>query len=243
MPEQLKGRAQTAIIGQDGRTPVRTPLGFWDAEWDSHRDEAWHSQLFTAFRASMSTLQRHEQADTQAALAKASNATPVSHDKRERFELRHLNREMDTLEAVDLDKITADLASRRNALSPFAAPLDKADVPRATVRAQIREHIKSLAPDQARAFLRTADETTAAAVLEGPAFLSGLSPEQHGNFREQRLRALHSEKLKALDAAFAATKLVRRTLDAARQSTRTRIAPFLPPVEPEQKTAATPWVS
>jgi hypothetical protein len=65
----------------------------------------------------------------------------------------------------------------------------------------------------------------------------------HANFREQRLRALHGEKLKALDAASAASKLVRRTLDAARQSTRTRIAPFLPPVEPEQKTTAEPWVS
>ncbi|MEI9805366.1 MAG: hypothetical protein WDN48_14245 [Pseudolabrys sp.] len=150
---------------------------------------------------------------------------------------------MDALEAIDLDKIAADLATRRNALSPFSAPLDKQDVPRATVRAQIREHIKSLPPDQARVFLRTADEVTSAAVLEGPAFLSGLSPEMHANFREQRLRALHGEKLKSLDAAAAASKLVRRTLDAARQSTRTRIAPFLPPVEPETKNAAAPWVS
>jgi hypothetical protein len=240
MPEQLKGHAQTALIGQDGRAPVRTPLGFWSPEWDLHRDEAWHPQLFTAFRASMSTLQRHEQADIQAAMAKASGAPPAPQD--EKIERRHLDREMDALEAVDLDKITADLASRRNSLSPYSAPLDKQDVPRATVRAQIREHIKSLAPEKARAFLRETDETTAAAVLEGPAFLSGLSPEQHANFREQRLRALHGEKLQSLDAANAASKLVRRCLDAARQSTRTRIEPFLPPVEAEPKTINAPWV-
>ena len=98
------------------------------------------------------------------------------------------------LESIDLDKITADLAARRNALSQFSAPIDKADMPRATVRAQIREHIKSLPPDKARAFLRAADETTAAAVLEGPAFLSGMSAEAHADFRESRLRALHPEK-------------------------------------------------
>jgi hypothetical protein len=238
-----QGHAQVKLIGPDGRTGVRVPLGHWSGEWDAHRDEPWHGPLYSAFKNSMSALQRHEQADTQAAMAKASNAPPVPQDERERFEHRHLSREMDVLENFDLQKIEIELASRRNALSPFAAPLDKADVPRATVRAQIREHIKTLAPDKARIFLREADETTAAAVLEGPAFLSGLSPEQHGNFREQRLRALHGEKLQSLDAAAAASKLVRRTLDAARQSTRARIAPFLPNVEPEPKTTAEPWVS
>ena len=237
-----QGHTQVKIPGPDGRDGVRVPLGHWPAEADQFREEPWHGQLFGAFKSSMAALQRHEISDQNAALAKASNAPPVDAAERERFELRHLNREMDALEAIDLDKIGGDLASRRNALSPFSAPLDKADVPRATVRAEIRAHIKSLPPDQARAFLRTADETTAAAVLEGPAFLSGLSPEQHANFREQRLRALHPEKLQSLDAANAASKLVRRTLDAARASTRTRIAPFLPPVEPEQKITAEPWV-
>src|SRR5438552_13128981 len=116
-----QGHAQVQLIGPDGRTGSRVPLGHWSNEWDEFRAEPWHGQLFTAFKNSMSTLQRHEQADTAAAMAKASNAAPVPQDERERFEFRHLNREMDTLEAVDLDKITADLVSRRNALSPFAA--------------------------------------------------------------------------------------------------------------------------
>jgi hypothetical protein len=238
-----QGHTQTKIIGPDGRDGVRVPLGHWSGEWDQFREEPWHGPLYSAFKNSMSALQRHEQADTAAAMAKASNAPPVPQDERERFEFRHLDREMGILEAANIDATMAAVAARRDALSPFAAPLDKADVPRATVRAEIRAHIKSLAPDKARAFLREADETTAAAVLEGPAFLSGLSPEQHANFREARLQKLHPEKLASLDAANAAAKLVRRSLDAARQSTRVRIAPFLPPVEIEPKTVTAPWVS
>jgi hypothetical protein len=236
-----QGHAQVKLIGPDGRTGVRVPLGHWDPAWSAHAGEEWYVPLYSAFKNSMSALQRHEQTDDQAAMAKASGAPPVPQD--EKIEHRHLNREMDTLENFNLDKIAANLAAARNSLSPFGQPLDKADASRANVRAQIREHVKALAPDKARAFLRTADETTAAAVLEGPAFLSGLSPEMHANFREQRLRALHPEKLQSLDAANAAAKLTARCLDAARASTRTRIVPFLPPVEIEPKTVTTPWVA
>jgi hypothetical protein len=237
-----QGHAQVALIRPDGRTPTRVPLGYWDPAWSAHAGEEWHGPLYSAFKNSMAALQRHQEADDFAAMRKAHGG-PQTPPADEKIEHRHLNREMDTLENFNLDKIAANLTAARNALSPFGSPLDKADVPRATVRAQIREHIKSLAPDKARAFLREADETTAAAVLEGPAFLSGLSPEMHANFREQRLRALHPEKLQALDAAAAATKLVARTLDAARSSTRTRIMPFLPPASIEPKTVTTPWVS
>lgn len=239
-----QGHAQTKLIGPDGRTGVRVPLGHWSGEWDAHREEPWHGQLFAAFKNSMSALQRHEQVDTQAAMANASNAPPVPQDERERFEFRHLNREMDMLEKVDLDKITADLASRRNALSPFAVAIDKTDANTAALRTELRGYLHGLPPMERLKALRVdVDEATASAILSAPPKLSGLSDEQWGNFREARLRQLHPEKTKALDAANAAAKLTARCLDAARQSTRTRIAPFLPPVEPEQKTVTTPWVA
>jgi hypothetical protein len=239
-----QGHTQVKLIGPDGRTGVRVPLGHWSGEWDQFREEPWHGQLFGAFRASMSALQRHEQADTSAAMDKASNATPVPQDERERFELRHLNREMDVLEKVDLDKITADLATRRNALSPFAAPIDKTDANTAALRTELRGYLRGLPPmDRLKALRADVDEATASAILSAPPQLSGLSDSEWGNFREARLRQRHPEKLASLDAAAAAAKLVARTLDAARSSTRTRIAPFLPPVETEQKTTAEPWVS
>jgi len=237
MTEQPKGRAQVALIG---RTISRTPLGFWNSEWDAHGDDPCMGQLFGAFKASMAALQRHEECDTDAAIRKAKGGPQTPPD--ERIEHRHLNREMDALENIDVDKIAADLATRRDALSPFAAPLDKSDVPRAMVRMQIRADLKAMAPDKLLATLRNADETMAAAILEAPHYSSGLSPDAYQNFREQRLCHLHPEKLAAFDAVDAAAKLTRRCLDAARQSTRTRIAPFLPPVEIEPKTVNAPWV-
>src|SRR5437762_2918648 len=95
-----QGHTQVKIIGPDGRTGTRVPLGFWNsAEWDLHRDQEWHAPLYSAFKNSMSALQRHEQTDDQAAMLKASGGPQTPPD--ERIELRHLNREMDALEAVD----------------------------------------------------------------------------------------------------------------------------------------------
>jgi hypothetical protein len=239
-----QGHAQVKLIGPDGRTGVRVPLGNWPDACDQFRDEPWHGPLYSAFKNSMSALQRHEQVDTQAAMAKASNAPPVPQDERERFEFRHLNREMDVLEKVDLDKITADLAARRNALSPFAAPIDKTDANTAALRTELRGYLRAVPPmDRLKALRADVDEATASAILSAPPQLSGLSAEQWGNFREARLRQLHPEKSKALDAANAAAKLTARCLYAARTSTRTRIAPFLPPVEIEPKTVTAPWVA
>jgi hypothetical protein len=239
-----QGHAQVALIRPDGRTPTRVPLGYWDPAWSAHAGEEWYGPLHSAFKNSMSCLQRHEKTDSDAAMAKASNAPPVDAAERERFEFRHLNREMDALEKVDLQKIEADLAARKNSLSPFKIAIDRQDVDGATQRAEQRALLRGMAPAERLKFLR-ADmaEFTSNAILSAPPSSSGLSDEQWGNFRESRLHSLHPEKLASLDAANAAAKLVRRTLDAARQSTRVRITPFLPPAEPEQKTAATPWVS
>lgn len=86
------------------------------------------------------------------------------------------------------------------------------------------------------------DEVTASAILSAPPHLSGLSEEQWGNFRETRLRLRNPEKLASLDAATAATKLVSRTLAAARISTRERYLPLLPAAEVEVKPLAPAWV-
>jgi hypothetical protein len=237
-----QGHAQTKLIGPDNRTGVRTALGYWNsAEWDLHRDQEWHAPLHSAFKSSMLALQRHEQTDDQAAMLKASGGPQTPPD--EKIEHRFLTREMDTLENFNLDRIAANITAARNSLSPFSSPLDKSDVPRAMVRMQIRADLKAMTPDKLRAALRAADETMSSAILEAPHYSSGLAPDMYQNFREQRLRVLHPEKLQSLDAANAAVKLTARCLDAARQSTRTRIAPFLPNVESEPKNAAQPWVS
>jgi hypothetical protein len=243
-PEQpRKGHAQVQVVTADGFAPKRVPLGFWDSTWDQHRGEEWHGQLFSAFRSSMNTLQRHEQYDTDAALAKSRGEKAIVPDA-ERVEYRHLSREMDSLENIDLHSIKIGLAAARSKLSPFAAPIDKTDVDGATQRAEMRQLLRQMEPMQRLAALRgDVDEVTAAAILSAPASSSGLSADQYQHFREQRLRRRHPEKLAALEAADAATALVARCLDAARTSTRTRIAPFLPPVEPESKPSAPPWVA
>ncbi len=241
-----QGRAQTALIGPDNRAATRIPLGYWPAEADQFREEPWHAPLYSAFKSSMAALQRHEAADTAALLAKANNAPPVPKDEREKFEYRHLDREMTTLEAAAerAGAIAGELERKRNSLSPFKVAIDRQDVDGATQRAEQRALLRALAPaDRLKALRGDLPEFTATAILSAPPSSSALSDEQWGNFRESRLRALHGAKMQSLDAAAAAAKLVRRTLDAARASTRVRITPFLPNVEIEPKTVAAPWVS
>ena len=235
-----KGHAQVSLVRGDGRAPMRTPLGFWNSEWDAHHTEPWHGQLFSAFRHSMSALQRHEESDQRATLHRAG-AGPAPADEKQ--ETRLLDREMTTLEAIDLGKIEADLTARRNALSPFASPIDKTDANTAAMRTELRAYLRTMAPMERLAALRgDVDEATASAILSAPPQLSGLSTDQWTNFREARLRQRHPEKLASLDAAAAAAKLVGRCLDAARTSTRTRYLPFLPAAEVEVKPLAPAWV-
>lgn len=234
-----KGHAQVQLVKPDGTSAHRVPLGFWDEAWDAHRGEDWHGQLFGAFRNSMTALQRHTESDTRAIMHKSGGPTPADPKQ----EARLLDREMSTLEAIDLNKIAADLATRRDALSPFAVPIDKTDANTAAMRTELRGYLRGLPPmDRLKALRADIDETTASAILSAPPHLSGLSNEEWGNFRETRLRQRHPEKLASLDAAAAATKLVARTLDAARKSTRDRYLPLLPAAEVEVKPLAPAWV-
>jgi len=66
--------------------------------------------------------ERHEESDTRATMHK-SGGGPAPADPKQ--EARLLDREMSTLESIDLQKIEADLAARRSALSPFAVPIDR----------------------------------------------------------------------------------------------------------------------
>lgn len=234
-----KGHAQVLLKQANGTGAHRVPLGFWDEKWDAHRGEDWHGQLASAFRTSMNALQRHEESDTRAILHKSGGPAPAD----EKQEARLLDREMTTLEAIDLDKITSDLAARRNALSPFAAPIDKTDANTAAMRTELRGYLRGLPPaDRLKTLRADVDEATASAILSAPPHLSGLSDEQWSNFREARLRLRHPEKLASLDAAAAATKLVSRALTAARTSTRERYLPLLPAAEVEVKPLAPAWV-
>jgi hypothetical protein len=133
--------------------------------------------------------------------------------------------------------------SRRNALSPFAVPIDKTDANTAAMRTELRGYLRGLTPAERLAATRgNVDEATASAILSAPPQLSGLTDEKWGNFREARLRLRHPEKLASIDAAQQATKLVKRTLDAARTSTRERYLPLLPAAEVEVKPLAPAWV-
>jgi hypothetical protein len=91
MSETLKGHAQVQLVKSDGTGARRVPLGFWDEKWDAHRNEDWHPKLFTAFRASMSALQRHEESDTRATLHKSGGGPAPADEKQE---ARLLDREM-----------------------------------------------------------------------------------------------------------------------------------------------------
>ena len=234
-----KGHAQVQLVKPDGTGAHRVPLGFWDAAWDAHRGEDWHGELFGAFRNSMTALQRHSESDTRAVLHKSGGPAPADPQQ----EARLLDREMQILESVDLGKLEADISARRNALSPFAVPIDKTDANTAAMRTELRGYLRGLPPSDRLAATRgNVDEATASAILSAPPQLSGLSDEQWGNFREARLRLRHPEKLASLDAAQQATKLVKRTLDAARTSTRERYLPLLPAAEVEVKPLASAWV-
>jgi hypothetical protein len=128
-------------------------------------------------------------------------------------------------------------------LSPFASPIDKTDANTAALRTELRAYLRGMNPMERLAAMRSdVDEATASAILSAPPKLSGLSDEQWGNFREARLRLRHPEKLASLDAAAAATKLVARTLDAARTSTSERYLPLLPAAPVEVKPLAPAWV-
>jgi len=235
-----KGHAQVQLAKPDGTGAHRVALGFWNEQWDAHSGEPWHGQLATAFRASMTALQRHEESDTRATMHK-SGGGPAPADPKQ--EARLLDREMSTLESIDLQKIEADLAARRSALSPFAVPIDRTDANGAAMRGELRTYLRNLPPMERLAAMRgNVDEATASAILSAPPHLSGLSPEQHANFHEARLRQRHPEKLALLEAAQQATKLVARTLAAARTSTRERYLPLLPAAEVEVKPLAPAWV-
>jgi hypothetical protein len=150
---------------------------------------------------------------------------------------------MTTLEGIDLDKIAADLTARRSALSPYSNPIDKTDANAAALRTELRAYLRGLEPMARLAALRgKVDEGTASAILSAPPHLSGLSEDQWNTFRESRLRLRHPEKIASLDAAAAATKLVRRCLDTARTSTRERYLPLLPAAPAEVQPLNKPWV-
>jgi hypothetical protein len=239
MSEQ-RGHAQVELVKADGTGAHRAVLGFWDASWDAHRNEEWHGQLFGAFRNSMTALQRHQETITRAALNKADN-NPATPDPK--VEARLLDREMQILESFDLGKIEADITARRSALSPFAVAIDKTDTDGAMQRVEQRALLRGMNPMERLAALRgNVSEANAAAILSAPPSSSALSEEQWTNFREARLRLRHPEKLASLDAAAAATKLVSRTLDAARSSTRERYLPLLPAAPVEVKPINAPWV-
>jgi hypothetical protein len=235
-----QGHAQVELKKADGSGAHRTVLGFWDETWQ--KDDPTMAQLFSVYRASLSALQRHQETNDFAALKKARGGPQTPPD--ERIERRHLDREMSVLEAASVDAIIADLAARKNSLSPFKTAIDKTDANTAAMRTELRGYLRSLPPlERLKALRADVDEVTASAILSAPPQLSGLSDAEWGNFRESRLRALHHEKLQSLDAANAAAKLTARCLDAARTSTRERILPFLPPASIEPKTVTTPWVS
>jgi hypothetical protein len=242
MAESLRGHAQVELV-KAGRTDGhRVPLGFWDASWDTFRGEDWHPKLFTAFRASMGALQRHQEGDVRANLHKSGGGPAPADEKQE---ARLLDREMSVLEAqaMDLPKIELDIITRRNALSPFKIAIDRQDIDAATQRAEQRALLRGMAPlDRLAALRGNVSETNAAAILSAPPSSSALSEEQWTNFREARLHALHPEKIASLTAAAAATKLVARTLDAARTSTRERYLPLLPAAPVEVKPINAPWV-
>ena len=233
----MRGHAQVKLPNAG-----RTPLGFWDDSWDAHRGEDWHATLFAAFKTSMSALQRHEETDMRAAMNRAAN--PQSKQPTDQsFEARLLDAEMTRLEAIDLDALATNLAARREALSPFASPIDKADANQAAIRTELRALLRGMQPTERLAALRgDMDEHTASAILSAPPVLSGLSQQEWSNFREARLRLRHPEKLAALEAAAAASRVVRRCLDAARTSTRERLLPLLPPAPEEVKPLGPAWV-
>src|SRR5450756_1207697 len=108
MSESLRGHAQVQLVKSDGTGAHRAVLGFWDEKWDAHRGEEWHSQLFGAFRNSMTALQRHQETITRAALNKAGN-NPATPDPK--VEARLLDRAMQILESFDLGKVEADITT------------------------------------------------------------------------------------------------------------------------------------
>ena len=95
---------------------------------------------------------------------------------------------------------------------------DKTDIAGAVLRGEIRRHLQTMDPARRSAMLRMGemDRATMDAILEGPAYLSGLTPEQHQSaqlsaLQERNPKAVAElqaveEAMAALESALTATK-------------------------------------
>jgi hypothetical protein len=102
------------------------------------------------------------------------------------------------------------LAGWKNRLAPPAP--DKTDAAAAALRADIRATVRAMSPAQRVVFLsRKPDPTVAAALLEGPNVLSGMSDQERSELLDRYIGDIHAADLKRINQAEEALEL----LDAA----------------------------
>lgn len=218
---ELVGRAKINIPGDENPRPI----GYWDPDWAQHGDGSTIGRLRNVFGSALAIAQRHEETRNAVTMAKIQNKPDPSLSLKHEAEL--LDREMkqiDTMRSTIATEI-AELETRRGKL--VIMEIDKGDAAAATVRAQIRQHLLSLKPADRNLFVRGADDIAAAAILEAPAYASGLTDIQRQNFKEQRLRQKYPDLVKFIDDGLEAARLTKRAVEAAFASAGARYMPIL----------------
>ena len=228
------GCAKVDISGRDGDFVA---VGHWKPEWNEHSGESWIGTMRGAFGTALAIAQRHTEARDAVQMAKMKNepdpSLPLAH------ETDLLDREMRTLGQLEasLQQTVVDLTGRRAALEVVS--IDKNDAASAAVSQQIRSHLAGMKDAARSEFLATVDDMTAAAILEAPAFVSGMHETQRDNLRERLLKAKHPETVKGIDDALEAARLTARAIKAATASTANRYLPLIP-VTPKSAQSR-PW--
>jgi hypothetical protein len=120
-----------------------------------------------------------------------------------------------------------DLAGWENRLVP--PPPDKDDSASAAVRSQIRERVNAMAAPQRIAFLGQTDlpRDVFAALLEGPAFLSGLDNKQRANVLQNYRSTYHAADVAQIATAHDAVEL-HDAISSIATNNATKVGGFLP---------------
>ena len=151
--------------------------------------------------------------EKQAEISKSENLTP----KGQALELRKWATAQALVpiaqaERVSLPVARRDVETRRRNLTTDT--VDKTDVASAVLRQEIRAHIRSMNADERLRFLKKPEEIVAQAVIEAPAYLTGVSKRMRSDIIEAAIEAAHPGELAAIKELEKALETTERALNA-----------------------------
>ena len=155
----------------------------------------------------------------EAGMAQADNdirRTPIAKSVGREHAERNALAELDRL-SRDLQRERETFERRRHGIGRITPPTSD----RLARYIEIRETLRGLSDAKRVGVLQQArsrrDEITLSAVMDGPAFLCGLTDEEHRDFCEQAREALHGDELREADEALVLADQLTKQIEDVRR--------------------------